>query len=201
MAYLILIRHGITNWNVEGRWQGLTDTSINEGGKIQAKQAAQALNGIRVDIAFTSNLIRTKQTSEEICKTSGYTCPVFSNAALNERDYGIYTGKNKWQVKKKLGEKEFQNLRRGWDYPIPKGESLKDVYGRVIPFYQQEILGKLKQGKNIMIVSSGNTLRALIKYLDNYTDQEILNLELNFAEVRIYNINNKGEVINREIKT
>lgn len=201
MAYLILVRHGITDWNAQGRWQGLTDTSINEEGKKQAKLAAKTLKGIKIDLAFTSNLIRTKQTSEEICKDAGYNCPVFSNAALNERDYGTYTGKNKWQVKDQLGDEEFQKLRRGWDYPIHKGESLKDVYKRVIPFYQQEILEKLKKGKNVMIVSSGNTLRALIKYLDNISDKEIAKLELNFAEVRIYNINNKGEVISREIKT
>lgn len=201
MAYLILIRHGITNWNAEGRWHGLSDIPINEEGKNQAKQAAQAIKGIKVDIAYTSNLIRTKQTSEEICKASGYNCPVFSNAALNERDYGIYTGKNKWQINKEIGDEQFLKLRRGWDHPIPQGESLKDVYDRVIPFYQQEILEKLKQGKNVMVVSSGNTLRALIKYLDNISDEEISHLELNFAEVRIYHIDQTGQVVSREIKT
>ena len=200
MAYLILIRHGLTDWNSAGRWQGLTDIPLNEEGREQARQAAETIRDIKVDLGFTSVLKRTQQTSEEICNKLGHSCPVFAESALNERDYGIYTGKNKWEVKKELGEKEFSKLRRGWNQKILQGESLKDVYNRVVLFYRQKILPEIKKSKNIMVVSSGNTLRALIKYLENISDKDSTSFELNFGEVRIYQLNDKGKIISKEVR-
>jgi 2,3-bisphosphoglycerate-dependent phosphoglycerate mutase len=198
MAYLILVRHGITDWNEEGRWHGLSDIPINEKGKNQAKQSGLALKGLRIDTAYTSDLGRTKQTFQGICDALALSCPVMHSPALNERDYGEYTGKNKWQVKEQLGDKEFQKLRRDFAYPVPGGESLKDVHGRVVPFYQEKIESDLKQGKNVLVVSSGNTLRALIKHLENISDEDISKLELNFGEITIFEINEKGDIIGKE---
>lgn len=185
MAYLILVRHGITDWNAEGKWHGLTDIPLNEVGKNQAKSAAKLLKHLKIDVGYTSALSRTQQTYQEICDELSLSCPMISHLALNERDYGIYTGKNKWKMQKKLGEEQFFQLRRGWDYPVPGGESLKDVYNRVVPFYQEKIAGELKQGKNVLVVSSGNALRSLIKYVENVSDEEIVNRELNYGEVYI----------------
>lgn len=190
MAHLILVRHGVTDWNVAGRWHGLTDIPLNEEGRKQARKAAKALSGMKIDSVYTSLLSRTTQTYDEICNSLGLVCPVVAHPALNERDYGIYTGKNKWEVEKELGHEEFINLRRSWNRPIPEGEALKDVYTRVISFYKAKILKDLKAGKNVLIVSSGNTLRALIKYLENISDQDIAKLELNFGEIRIFEIDN-----------
>ena len=113
MAYLILIRHGITDWNIEGKWQGLTDTFLSKEGKKQAKEVAEILRGMRIDEVYTSELSRTKQMYQEICNSLSLSCPVFHNPALNERDYGIYTSKNKWEVEKQLGHEKFIQIRRG----------------------------------------------------------------------------------------
>ncbi len=200
MAKLILVRHGVTDWNVEGRWHGLSDIPINEEGKKEARQTATALKDIKIDSAYTSELSRTKQTYQEICDSLGLTCPVITSAALNERDYGMFTGKNKWDVKGDIGEEEFQKLRREWDFPVPGGETLKNVYGRVVPFYKEKILSELKQGKNVLVVSSGNTLRALIKYLEDIPDKKIADLELNFGEINIFEVNSDGQIIGKETR-
>jgi len=200
MALLILIRHGETNWNKEGRWHGLTDIPINEEGRKQAREGAKALSGIKIDSVYTSLLCRTKQTYDEICNSLGLSCPVTAEPALNERDYGIYTGKNKWEVEKQLGHEKFVELRRGWDCSVPEGETLKDVYQRVVQFYKEQILKDLKAGKNTLVVSSGNTLRALIKYLENIQDGDIANLELNFGEIYVYELDQEGKILKKEIK-
>lgn len=200
MAYLILVRHGVTDWNVEGRWHGQTDIPLNEEGKKQARLSAQAIKGIKIDSAYTSDLSRTKQTYQEICDSLTLTCPVLSSPALNERDYGMFAGKNKWDVKDIVGTEEFEKLRRQWDFPVPGGETLKDVYGRVVPFYQDKILSDLKLGKNVLVVSSGNTLRALIKHLENISDENIAKLELNFGEINIFEVNTDGEIVGKETR-
>lgn len=199
MAYLILVRHGVTDWNVSGRWHGLKDIPLNEQGKKEARLAAKAIKGLKIDIAYTSDLARTKQTYQEICDSLSLTCPLIANQALNERDYGIYTGKNKWEVKKQLGEERFIRLRRSWNEPIPEGESLKDVYGRVVPYYKEKILNELKLGKNVLLVSSGNTLRALIKYLEGISDKDIAKLEFDFGEVMIFCVNKRGDCFKKDL--
>ncbi len=200
MAYLILVRHGITSWNKEGKWHGLADIPLSEEGRQQARQAAETIKNIKLDLVFTSVLKRNQQTSQEICQKLGYMGLVVVDAALNERDYGIYTGKNKWEVQKQLGDEEFLKLRRSWNQPISKGESLKDVYERVVPFYQREILPELRMGKNVMVVSSGNALRSLIKYLENISDEDIAKLELGFGEVYVFKVDKKGNVLSKEIR-
>ncbi len=197
MAYLILVRHGVTDWNAQGRWQGHTDIPLNEQGRREVRIAAEAIKNLKIDTAYTSDLSRTKQTYQEICDSLNLTCPVIAHTALSERDYGIYTGRNKWEVKKELGDEKFLNLRRKWNQPILEGESLKDVYDRVVPYYKKTILNDLKQGKNVLVVSSGNTLRALIKYLENISDEDIAKLELKFGEVIIFEVDQKGQIIKK----
>lgn len=153
---------------------------------------AKNLKGMRIDVVYTSELSRTKQTYDEICNNLSLSCPVFSQPALNERDYGVYTGRNKWEVEKELGHEKFSQIRRGWNCPIPQGETLYDVYSRVVPFYKGRILKDLKTGKNVLVVSSGNTLRALMKYLEHISDEDITNLELNFGVIYIYKFDKKG---------
>lgn len=200
MAYLILVRHGLTDWNEQGRWHGLTDIPLNEEGRRQARETAKALSKTKIDSVYTSLLCRTKQTYDEICDSLGLKCPVISHQALNERDYGVYTGRNKWEVEKELGHEKFMALRRSWNCPIPKGEALKDVYKRAVRFYKSQILKDLKNGKNVLVVSSGNTLRALIKYLENVSDEDIAKLELNFGEIIIFHIDKKGKVLSKETR-
>lgn len=194
MAYLILVRHGVTDWNLQGRWQGLTDTSLSEEGIKQARATAMKLKDLKIDVIYTSELQRTKQTSDEICNKLNLSCPVFCSSTLNERDYGIYTGRNKWEVEKELGHEKFIKMRRGWNCPIPKGEALIDVYNRAVPFYKENILKDLKAGKNVLVISSGNTLRALIKYLEKLSDEEIADLELAFGGIYMFEVDSSGKI-------
>lgn len=201
MAYLVLVRHGQSQWNAKGLWTGLTDIGLSEKGKEEAKKAGEVVGDIHFQLAFTSVLKRAKETFKEMEQVLGQQIPtIIEDAALNERDYGDYTGKNKWQVKEQLGDEKFQLLRRSWDFPVPGGESLKDVYARVIPYYQEKILPELKEGKNILISAHGNSLRALVKYLDNIPDDKIALLEIPTGQVLVYQVDSDGKTTSKEIR-
>ena len=198
MAYLILIRHCMSSYNAKGLWTGWDDPSLTDEGRQQAKLAAKALKNIAIDVAFVPPQKRSIETLQEILAVLQKNVPITKDRAIMERNYGDFTAKNKWEVKKELGDEEFLNLRRGWDYPIPNGESLKQVYSRVIPFYQNQILPKLKIGKNVILVSSGNALRSLVKLLDNIPDAKISQFEIAVGEILIYTVDEKGNVVHRE---
>lgn len=200
MANLILVRHGESQWNQKGLWTGLTDIGLSEKGKEEARLAGEKIKGFPIDFAYISVLLRAKQTFDEIKSVLGVDVPTFENKALNERNYGIYTGKNKWEIQKEVGKEQFKKLRRGWDSPIPEGETLKDVYNRVVPYYESEILPKLKEGKNILISAHGNSLRALVKYLENLSDNDVENLEIPTGEVYVYSFSKEGSILSKEIK-
>ncbi len=201
MAKLVLVRHGESEWNEKGLWTGWTDVSLTEKGKIEARTAGEGLKNISFDAAFTSRLIRAQQTLTEILVVIGQQhIPIVQAAELNERSYGIYTGKNKWEVQKEVGDTRFLQIRRGWDTDIPEGESLKQVYTRVEPYYINTILPLLAQGKNLLIAAHGNSLRALIKYLENIPDESIGSLELATGEAYIYEIDPSGTILNKEIR-
>ncbi len=200
MAYLVLVRHGISEWNKKGLWTGWKDPELAEEGYLEAQRAGEQIKDIRIHKAYTADLKRTIATLEEIKKTIGRSdLETVIDWRLRERNYGDLAGKNKWEVKKQYGEKQFMAWRRGWDEPIPNGETLKDVYNRVVPFYEQKILPELNQGLNILIVASGNSLRALVKYLEQIPDDEISKLEIGTGEVYVYRIQN-NKVVNKEIR-
>ncbi len=202
MAYLILVRHGESEWNAKSLWTGLTDVDLTEKGREQARSAAGILKDIKIDICFTSALKRAKETWEEIRKIINAThIPTIADSALNERDYGDLTGKNKWNIKEEYGEEQFQKWRRGWNSPPPNGESLRNVYERVTPYYTSRILPQLEQGKNVIIVAHGNSLRALVKYLEKIPDNEISKLELKLGEPYVYEINKTGKIVSKDIRS
>jgi 2,3-bisphosphoglycerate-dependent phosphoglycerate mutase len=201
MAKLILVRHSKSEWNELGKWTGWTDVDLNEQGRADAKTTAEALNDIEIDQAFVSKLKRAQQTLEIILNEIGQTAvPTTETAALNERDYGIYTGKNKWEVKEEVGEEEFQNIRRGWEHPIPEGETMKKVYERVVPFYENEVLPLLKDGKNVILAAHGNSLRALVKYLEDLSVEELMALEFGIGEAYVYEVDKSGKIENKQIR-
>ena len=203
MANLILVRHGESLWNGKGLWTGWTDISLDDQGKNQARLSGESIKklNIAVDIVYTSTLKRARETFYEIKNILKLNVLTFENSALNERNYGIYTGKSKWEIEKEVGEEQFHKIRRGWDISIENGESLKDVYERVIPYYQTEILPKLKSGKNILIVAHGNSLRALVKYLDNISNEDVENLEIATGEVYLYSLDEQGAMVSKQIIT
>ena len=200
MAYLVLVRHGESLWNAKGVWTGLTDIALSEKGRREANRAGGGIKDIKFDIGYTSPLSRAKETLEIIKKVLGADFPTVESKALDERDYGEYTGKNKWEIQKELGDENFRKLRRGWDVPVPNGETLKNVFERVIPYYKSEILPKLKEGKNVLISAHGNSLRSLVKYLDGLSDDNVENLEIATGEVLVYEIDEEGKVISKEIR-
>lgn len=199
MAKLVLVRHGESEWNAKGLWTGWTDVPLTENGKKEARKAGEGIKDISFNQAFTSKLIRAQQTLEEIKNVLEQEALLTTEAEeLNERSYGIYTGKNKWEVEKEVGEEKFMQIRRSWDYPIPDGESLKQVYDRVMPYYFQHIEPLLKEGNNIIVAAHGNSLRALIKYLENVSDENIPHLELATGEAYIYDIDSQGKITNKD---
>jgi len=200
MAYLVLVRHTESTWNDIDVWTGLTDISLSQKGREKAQKCGELLQGIPFDIAFTSVLRRARQTLTEIkLVIERGDLSVIEDPALNERDYGDLTGKNKVEMRKKNGE-QYLKWRRSWDYPIPHGESLKDVYLRIVPYYKEKILPELQRGKNVLVVAHGNSLRALVKFLENISDKDIPNLEILLGEIIIYQMDQNGKILNKQIK-
>lgn len=190
---LLISRHTESEWNALGKWTGITDVHLSKNGFHQAAQLGEALKDIKLDYAFASQQIRTLETLEGILDASGQVgVPYERNEALNERDYGDYTGMNKWEMRDKVGEEVFNKIRRDWDYPVPNGETLKMVYERTIPFYKEHILPKLLEGQTVLIVSHGNAIRALIKYMEAISDEGVADIEMPFGHILEYEVNDDG---------
>jgi 2,3-bisphosphoglycerate-dependent phosphoglycerate mutase len=123
-----------------------------------------------------------------------------AHESLDERNYGIFTGRNKWEIKKELGDEEFQKLRRGWNVSIPDGETLLDVYERVVPYFLERILPELQSERTVLIVAHGNSLRALVKYLQNLNSEELAALEIGVGEAYIYAFDEAGKAVLEEVR-
>lgn len=200
MAKLILVRHGISDWNKRGLWTGLTDIGLAPEGVEEGVRAGAALRDLPIDIVIVTPLKRTTQTFEAIQTVLGRkNLTVLTAPAMNERDYGIYTGKNKWEIEKEVGTERFQAIRRGWDEPVPGGETLKDVSARVVPYYESTILPMLKEGKHVLIVGHGNAFRALIRHLEGLREEAVTKVEVGTGEIYVYEISPEGKVLGKEI--
>lgn len=200
MTHLILVRHGTSEWNALGLWQGWTDIPLSPKGREDALRAAEALRGIEIHRTHTSLLSRAKETWEIMREALQISPPTTEHQALNERHYGIYQGKNKWQVKEQVGEEEFQRIRRSWNHKIPEGETLEDVYNRIVPYYEKNILPDLVADRNALIVAHGNSLRALVKYLEGMSIEQVLKLEFGIGEVHCYKFDGAGRLLGKEIR-
>ncbi|MFW5704327.1 MAG: 2,3-bisphosphoglycerate-dependent phosphoglycerate mutase [Nanoarchaeota archaeon] len=212
MVKLILVRHGQSIWNLENRFTGWADIPLSAKGIKEAKKAGKLLHKERFDIAFTSELLRAQQTMIEILDINDNDNKFFKihsinkarynrylskhpefkylevhvNEALNERDYGNLEGLNKDETRKKYGAEKVHLWRRSYDVPPPGGECLKDTAERTIPYYKKEILKQLKGGKNVLVTAHGNSLRALIMFLEKMTPEQILEFELPTGVPRVY---------------
>ena len=194
-----MIRHGESEWNLQGRWTGWTDVGITPKGAADARKMGELLQGIHFDEAYTSRLKRTVETFQNVVATQGQPeLPYKQVEALNERDYGDYTGLNKWEVKAKVGDDKFNAIRRNYDEPILGGETLHMVYDRVLPWYRAELLPKLLKGENVMLVAHGNSIRALVKYIENISDTDIAKFEMIFGTVLIYTVDEAGRMVDRQ---
>ena len=211
MAKLILLRHLKSQWNKENRWAGWTDGPLSKEGKKEAKAAAQKLFKFKIDKVYTSPLFRNQDTVARVFEYSskypffvhldsgkmqkwGYfkdlsknNVLVYVSEKLNERYYGKLQGENRESMMKKYGKEKVRLWRRSYNVAPPGGESLKDVVKRVIPFYKKFIEKDLRSGKNVLVVASHNSLRAIVKHVEKISDQDIINLEIPYAGTLIYN--------------
>ncbi len=206
MIKLVLVRHGQSVWNLENKFTGWTDVELSEKGVKEAKEAGIALkeNGFHFDLAFTSALKRAQDTLKYILQEMNEEdIEIKESWRLNERHYGALQGLNKDETKQKYGEEQVLLWRRSTDvrppeldvtdsrYPgndekykgltpeeLPKTENLIDTIKRVLEYWNSDIKPEIENGKNVIIVAHGNSLRGLIKYLDDISDEDIIKLEL-----------------------
>ena len=191
MATLILLRHLQSQWNKENRFAGWTDISLSKEGILSAKETAEKLADFKIDKVYTSPLSRNKETVSLILDNlNKKDLPIVIDKALDERNYGKLQGLNKEDAKMQFGEKKVHLWRRSWDIAPPGGESLKDVYQRATPFFKKYIENDLEEGKNVLVVASHNSLRAIVKYVEKMADEDIINLEIPYAGLRKYEFTN-----------
>jgi len=215
MIKLVLVRHGQSMWNLENRFTGWTDVELSEQGIKEAKEAGVVLKekGYTFDVAYTSVLKRANDTLKYILEELGETnIPINKSWRLNERHYGALQGLNKAETAEEYGDEQVHIWRRSYDVQppsltddddrykemldkyqeyIPHTECLKDTVERVIPYWKSDILPSLKEGKKIIIVAHGNSLRGLIKYLDNISDEDIVGLEIPTGNPLVYELDDE----------
>lgn len=201
MAKLIIARHHESDWNKQGLWTGKRDRHLTEYGFQKSAEMGLLIKDQKIDRAFASMQVRSIETLSCMLDALGLlNVPTVHSSNLNERDYGDYTGKNKWDMQKLIGHEQWEKVRREWDCPVPNGETLKMVYARVIPFYEESILPLLKKGENVLVVSHGNAIRALMKYLEHIPDEGVKDIEMLFGGILIYDMDGEGKVISKEVR-
>ena len=196
---LVLVRHGLSVYNDQNRFTGWKDIELNQQGNEEAEQAGLILKNVNFDLAFTSNLIRAQSTLNIILKEiEKLDLPIEKNMALNERDYGDLIGQNKTDAAEKFGSEQVHIWRRSYDIPPPGGESLKDTAERVIPYLQKKILPHVFDGENVLVSAHGNSIRAIVMSLKNYTPEQILKTEIGWCEPWVFDFEDE-KLINLEI--
>ncbi|CAO2621848.1 Phosphoglycerate mutase 1 [Lemmus lemmus] len=178
---LVLIRHGKSAWNLENRFSGWYDADLSPAGHEEAKRGGQALRdaGYEFDICFTSvqkRAIRTLWTVLDAIDQMWL--PVVRTWRLNERHYGGLTGLNKAETAAKHGEAQVKIWRRSYEDQLPSCESLKDTIARALPFWNEEIVPQIKEGKRVLIAAHGNSLRGIVKHLEGLSEEAIMELNL-----------------------
>ena len=225
MYQLVLIRHGESTWNLENRFTGWTDVPLTETGIAQAKEAGRLLSaeGFDFDVAYTSVLKRATHTLWHCLDAMDRTwLPVVHAWRLNERHYGALQGLNKAETAKKYGDAQVLVWRRSFDTPppaltaddprceradrryekqqpqdIPLTECLKDTVARVLPFWNESMAPAIKAGKRIVVAAHGNSIRALVKYLDNISDDDIVGVNIPNGIPLVYTLDSNLKPINK----
>jgi 2,3-bisphosphoglycerate-dependent phosphoglycerate mutase len=225
MSYkLILLRHGESQWNAKNLFTGWVDVDLSEKGLLEAARGGQLLKeaGLLPDVLHTSLLKRAINTADIAltnCGRSGI--PTKRSWRLNERHYGALQGKDKAATLKEYGQEQFQLWRRSFDVPppaiadddqhsqkneakyanlgeqLPKTECLKDVVARVVPYLTGEVMDDLKSGKTVLITAHGNSIRAIVKYLDAISDKDIAGVNIPTGIPLLYELNEKFEPVTK----
>jgi 2,3-bisphosphoglycerate-dependent phosphoglycerate mutase len=197
---LVLVRHGQSEWNLKNLFTGWRDVDLTEQGIAEAKEAGRKLKaqGIVFDLAYTSALKRAQRTLDILLAEMGQTgIPIVRDQALNERDYGDLSGLNKDDARKKWGEEQVHIWRRSFDIAPPGGESLRDTLARTLPYYMQDILPAVLQGKRTVVAAHGNSLRALVMVLERLSPEGILKREIATGVPIIYHLNADATVASK----
>lgn len=224
MKELVLVRHGQSTWNLENRFTGWTDVPLTEQGVREAREAGIILKekGYTFDVAYTSVLKRANDTLDLILKELKLEIPIYYDYHLNERHYGALQGLNKDETKKKYGEEQVKLWRRSASvrppaltkederYPgndskyqnlkseeLPLTENLDDTIKRVVAYYEEVIKKDILNNKKVIIVAHGNSLRGLIKYLENLSDEEIMQVEIPTGNPLVYQLDDNLEVLDK----
>jgi 2,3-bisphosphoglycerate-dependent phosphoglycerate mutase len=201
MAKLIIVRHHESEWNKLGQWTGIRDRHLTDYGFQKSAEMGLLIKDIPIDAAFASMQVRSIETLSCMLEAlSLFHVPTVHASALNERDYGDYTGKNKWDMQEIIGEEQWNKVRREWDCPVPNGETLKMVYARVVPFFLEHILPLINSGKNVLVVSHGNAIRTLMKYIEKVADEDVVHIEMLFGAVLVYDIDEQGCKLKKEVR-
>lgn len=198
-SQLILVRHGESLWNLENRFTGWVDVPLTKKGEEEAIQAATKLRGYNIHVAYTSGLTRAKQTLDLMLKLLGPNIPVIKDQALNERHYGDLQGMNKDEARAQFGVEQVKLWRRSYDISPPNGESLKGTAARTLPFFERCIMGDLKLGKTVLVVAHGNSNRSIVMKLDQLSEKEVLELELATGLALVYDFDQDGKIIDKQI--
>lgn len=207
MNYLVLLRHGESQWNLENRFTGWVDVDLSAKGEVEANNAGKLLKegNFTFDYLFTSVLKRAIRTAEIACSVAGFeNLPTERDMALNERHYGALQGLNKKETADKFGDDQVHIWRRSYDVPPPADktelnpdgytESLKDTAARTIPYYQEKIEHLVNEGKNVLVTAHGNSLRSLVMFLDNLTREQVLDLNIPTGTPLVYEFENGKQV-------
>ena len=226
MAKLLFIRHGQSEWNLKNLFTGWVDVNLSEKGEQEAKEAGRKLKeaGIEFDQAYTSVLTRAIKTLHFALEESGQLwVPETKTWRLNERHYGALQGQNKAEAAEKFGEEQVHIWRRSYDVLppllsaddegsaandrryanldpriVPGGENLKVTLERVIPFWEDHIAPDLLAGKNVIVAAHGNSLRALTKYIEQISDEDIMNVEMATGQPVVYDLDDKLNIVSKE---
>ena len=226
MSKLVFIRHGQSEWNLKNLFTGWTDVNLSENGVAEAKEAGRKLKdaGIQLDQAYTSVLQPAIMTLHYALEESDQLWfPVVNSRLLNERHYGDLQGQNKAEAAEKFGEEQVHIWRRSYDVlppmlseddprsaaqdrryanldpnVIPGGENLKVTLERVMPFWEDHIAPDLLAGKNVIVAAHGNSLRALTKYLEGISDDDIINLEIPTGQPIVYDLDENLKVVDKK---
>lgn len=226
MAKLVFIRHGQSEWNLKNLFTGWTDVQLSDKGVEEAKEAGRKIKkaGIEFDQAYTSVLTRAIKTLHYALEESDQLwVPEMKSWRLNERHYGDLQGQNKAEAAEKFGAEQVHIWRRSYDvlpplldendersaaqdrryanldpHIIPGGENLKVTLERVMPFWEDHIAPDLIAGKNVIVAAHGNSLRALTKYIEGISDEDIINLEIATGQPIVYEMDKKLNIVSKE---
>jgi|TARA_B100001142_G_scaffold262070_1_gene264956 2,3-bisphosphoglycerate-dependent phosphoglycerate mutase len=188
LAILVLIRHGQSLWNAENRFTGWTDIDLSKKGEKEAKAAGEKLENVSFDVVHTSALMRAQRTAEIIIKNNKISenIPTYKDERLNERHYGSLQGLNKTETAEKYGPEQVHIWRRSFDIAPPDGESLKMTAERTLPYFKEDVLKHLNEGKNVLISAHGNSLRSIVMHIENISKEDIVKLEIQTGVPRTY---------------